>query len=87
MAQRAYYSRNEAMELIVSGELIPKEEDEKEEKLDINSFLSSLIKRGMHEAIRTGEQVNIGKNMERDIIGDITIKEDQSKEIITPNLD
>ena len=41
----------------------------------------------MHEAIRTGEQVNIGKNMERDIIGDITIKEDQSKEIITPNLD
>lgn len=65
MSIRAYNSRNETMEKIVDGVIQPTED--RKEELNLNALLNSLINKGTQASIRTGEQMSIGKSMEKDM--------------------
>ncbi len=76
LAKRSYNSRNEAMEMIIDGEIFPEETKQEEIEDDISALLNSLINSGIQSSIRTGEQLNIGQTMEKDIKGEF-VKEDK----------
>lgn len=64
LAKYAYNSRCEEMKKVIDGDRMPELE---EEAFDMK-FLSSLINQGTDKAmIRTGEQMEIGKTMEKDL--------------------
>ena len=61
-------------------------------KIDLESFLSSIISIGINNGIRTGEQIDIGKKIENDLKDDRIIekKEEYDKHYRnddSPNLD
>lgn len=65
LAKYSYNIRNEDMEKVMSGEILPEHE---QEDIDIDFLLSSLIDRGTKNAgIRTGEQLQVGKSMKKDM--------------------
>lgn len=65
LAKYSYNIRNEDMEKIMSGEVLP---GHGEEDFDIDLLLSSLVDRGTKNAgIRTEEQLQVGKKIEEDM--------------------
>lgn len=90
MVTRSYYARNECIEQIINGELSPQEgQEEQEELIDLNfnTLLSSLIARGTQSGIRTGEQVDIGKAMEKDMKKEKIIDDKDILSKLFPSLD
>lgn len=62
MAKYAFKCRNEEMQKTLDLDL------EEEEGFDINSLLKNLISQGLTSGIRTGEQIDIGGQIEQDAI-------------------
>lgn len=67
LAKRVYQVRNKEMEKVINGEI--GELDIEEEKSDFSAyqFLYSLINKGKLQGIRTGEQIQVGKNIEKEM--------------------
>ncbi len=84
IATRAYDARNDCIEQIMDGELIPQED---QEDLDFNTLLSSLISKGTQSGIRTGEQVDIGRAMEKDMKREKAIDDKDILSKLFPSLD
>lgn len=84
-AKRAYNARNECIEQIVDGTLIP--DDGKQAGFDFNELLNNLITMGTQETIRTGEQIEIGKAMEKDIKREKIIDDKDILNKLFPSLD
>lgn len=65
LAKYSYNSRNEEMSKVIEGGIL---EQEEQDFWNVESLLKSLIGRGTQENIRTGEQMDIGKEMKKDMI-------------------
>lgn len=85
MAIRAYNARNENIEKIMNGELMPEEDEQV--NFSVNTLLNSLIARGTKESIRAGEQIYIGETMERDINRNKTMEDKDILGKLFPSLD
>ena len=64
--------------------MIPQED---QEDLDFNTLLSSLISKGTQSGIRTGEQVDIGRAMEKDMKREKAIDDKDILSKLFPSLD
>lgn len=62
LVKHAYHLRNEQMEKIMDGEMTI------EEQVDISMLFRLIANQGVTAKIRTGEQVQVGKIMQRDIL-------------------
>ena len=62
LVKHAYRIRNEQMEKIMDGEM------EIEEKVDISMLFQLINNQGIATKIRTDEQIQVGKNMQRDVL-------------------
>lgn len=62
LVKHAYRIRNEQMEKIMDGEM------EIEEQVDISMLFRLINNQGIAASIRTGEQMQVGKTMQRDIL-------------------
>lgn len=65
IAKYSYNIRSEEIEKVMNGEISIEQEDE---EMDFKSLLNSIIYNGAKkEKIRTGEQLQVGKSMEKDL--------------------
>lgn len=62
LVKHAYHIRNEQMEKIMDGEM------EIEEQVDMSMLCKLITSQGIAAKIRTGEQLQVGKTMQKDMI-------------------
>lgn len=72
LAKYSYKCRNEEMQKVIEGEIL---EETECGVVDIALLLKNLTNQGITAGIRTGEQITIGKNMEKDISEKVDNKE------------
>lgn len=73
IVKHAYHIRNEQMEKVMDGEI------EIEEQVDMSMLFKLIVNQGVTAKIRTGEQMQVGKTMQREMISMGKDREDESR--------
>lgn len=62
LVKHSYYIRNEQIAKIMDGEMLA------EAQVDVSMLLKMLVSQGVRATIRTGEQIQVGKIMQKDLL-------------------